>query len=48
MKAQPFPDGLAEKVDKGEISVLSGREIRVDVSEVHKIWCFGSGGPNIS
>ena len=58
MKARPFPDGLAEDVDKGE--VCSHQELKQrarylaekyewDVSEAHKIWCFGPDGtgPNI-
>ncbi|KAM6109074.1 LOW QUALITY PROTEIN: elongation factor 2-like [Phoenicopterus ruber ruber] len=58
MKARPFPDGLAEDVDKGEVSSpqeLTQRarylaeQYERDVSEARKIWCFGPDGtgPNI-
>uniref|UniRef100_A0A452HXF9 Tr-type G domain-containing protein n=1 Tax=Gopherus agassizii TaxID=38772 RepID=A0A452HXF9_9SAUR len=58
MKARPFPDGLAEDIDKGEVSSRQEPKQRAhylaekyewDVSEVRKIWCFGPDGtgPNI-
>ncbi|XP_052634586.1 elongation factor 2-like isoform X6 [Harpia harpyja] len=58
VKARPFPDGLAEDVDKGEVSSRQELQQRVrylaekyewDVSEARKIWCFGPDGtgPNI-
>ncbi|ETE57963.1 Elongation factor 2, partial [Ophiophagus hannah] len=42
MKARPFPDGLAEDIDKGD-------KYEWDVAEARKIWCFGPDGtgPNI-
>ncbi len=58
MKAKPFPDGLAEDIDKGDVS--SRQELKTrgryladkyewDVSEARKIWCFGPDGtgPNL-
>ncbi|KFQ90460.1 Elongation factor 2, partial [Nipponia nippon] len=53
MKARPFPDGLVEDIDKGEVS--SRQELKQcvhylaekyewDVSEARKIWCFGPDG----
>merc|ERR1711977_207795 len=58
MKACPMPDGLAEDIDKGEVSnkqdfKLRGRYLadkyEYDVTEARKIWCFGPDtmGPNI-
>ncbi|XP_026543489.1 elongation factor 2-like [Notechis scutatus] len=58
MKARPFPDGLAEDVDKGDVSSRQELKQRArylaekyewDVSEARKIWCFGPDGtgPNI-
>ncbi|XP_029861274.1 elongation factor 2-like isoform X4 [Aquila chrysaetos chrysaetos] len=58
VKARPFPDGLAEDVDKGEVSSRQELKQRArylaekyewDVSEARKIWCFGPDGtgPNI-
>ncbi|KAB0372279.1 hypothetical protein FD755_016071, partial [Muntiacus reevesi] len=58
MKAWPFPDGLAEDIDKGEVSAHQELKQRArylaekhewDVAEAHKIWCFGPDGtgPNI-
>jgi len=58
MKAVPMPDGLAEDIDKGEVSnkqdfKLRGRYLadkyEYDVTEARKIWCFGPDtmGPNI-
>nr|KAF6489902.1 hypothetical protein HJG59_010299 [Molossus molossus] len=57
-KARPFPDGLAEDIDKGEVSAHQELKQRArylaekyewDVSEARKIWCFGPDdtGPNI-
>uniref|UniRef100_A0A8C0FC77 Tr-type G domain-containing protein n=1 Tax=Bubo bubo TaxID=30461 RepID=A0A8C0FC77_BUBBB len=58
MTARPFPDGLAEDIDKGEVSSRQELKQRAhylaekyewDVSEAHKIWCFGPDdtSPNI-
>ncbi|KAL0979927.1 hypothetical protein UPYG_G00191690 [Umbra pygmaea] len=58
MKARPFPDGLAEDIDKGEVSSRQELKIRArylaekyewEVTEARKIWCFGPDGtgPNI-
>uniref|UniRef100_A0A6Q2X3E2 Tr-type G domain-containing protein n=1 Tax=Esox lucius TaxID=8010 RepID=A0A6Q2X3E2_ESOLU len=58
MKARPFPDGLAEDIDKGEVSARQELKIRArylaekyewEVTEARKIWCFGPDGtgPNI-
>ncbi|KAF7243949.1 Elongation factor 2 [Varanus komodoensis] len=58
MKARPFPDGLAEDIDKGDVSARQELKQRArylaekyewDVSEARKIWCFGPDGtgPNI-
>lgn len=58
VKARPFSDGLAEDVDKGEVSSHQELKQRAcylaekyewDVSEPRKIWCFGPDGtgPNI-
>jgi len=58
MRAVPMPDGLAEDIDKGEVSnkqdfKLRGRYLadkyEYDVTEARKIWCFGPDtmGPNI-
>uniref|UniRef100_A0A6Q2XI60 Tr-type G domain-containing protein n=1 Tax=Esox lucius TaxID=8010 RepID=A0A6Q2XI60_ESOLU len=58
MKARPFPDGLAEDIEKGEVSPRQELKIRArfladkyewDVSEARKIWCFGPDGtgPNL-
>ena len=58
MKARPFPDGLAEDIDKGEVSARQELKQRArylaekyewDVAEASKIWCFGPDGtgPNI-
>lgn len=58
MKARPFPDGLAEDIDKGEVSSRQELKQRArylaekyewDVAEARKIWCFGPDGtgPNI-
>lgn len=58
MKARPFADGLAEDIEKGDIS--SNQELKArarflaekyewDVTEARKIWCFGPDGtgPNL-
>ena len=58
MKARPFPDGLAEDIDKGEVSARQELKQRArylaekyewDVAEARKIWCFGPDGtgPNV-
>ncbi|RXM92273.1 Elongation factor 2 [Acipenser ruthenus] len=58
MKARPFPDGLAEDIDKGDVSARQELKTRGrylaekyewDVSEARKIWCMGpdGNGPNI-
>jgi len=58
MKAEPFPDGLAEDVDKGDISPKQEPKARArmlvdkyewEVNEARKIWCFGpeGTGPNM-
>ncbi|XP_036382653.1 elongation factor 2 [Megalops cyprinoides] len=58
MKARPFPDGLAEDVDKGEVTARQELKQRArylaekyewEVAEARKIWCFGpdGSGPNI-
>uniref|UniRef100_A0A673WH99 Elongation factor 2 n=1 Tax=Salmo trutta TaxID=8032 RepID=A0A673WH99_SALTR len=58
MKARPFQDGLAEDIDKGEVSSRQELKTRAryltekyewEVTEARKIWCFGPDGtgPNI-
>jgi len=58
MKARPMPDGLAEDIDKGEVTPRGEFKTRArylqekydyDVTEARKIWCFGPDGtgPNI-
>ncbi|XP_076134356.1 elongation factor 2b-like [Alosa pseudoharengus] len=58
MKARPFPDGLAEDIDKGEVGPRQELKTRArylaetyewDVGESRKIWCFGPDGtgPNL-
>lgn len=58
MKARPFPDGLAEDVDKGDVTARQELKQRArylaekyewEVTEARKIWCFGpdGSGPNI-
>jgi len=58
MKAVPMPDGLAEDIDKGEVSARDDFKTRgryladtyeYDITEARKIWCFGpdTNGPNI-
>merc|ERR1712142_264504 len=58
MKAAPLPDGVAEAIDKGDITPRQefkerGRflsdNFEMDVGEARKIWCFGpeGSGPNL-
>lgn len=58
MKARPFPDGLAEDIDKGDVAPRQELKTRArflaekyewDVAEARKIWCFGPDGtgPNL-
>lgn len=58
MKAVPMPDGLADDIEKGEISARDEMKARAkvlaekyeyDVTEARKIWAFGPDGtgPNI-
>lgn len=58
MKARPFPDGLAEDIDKGDVGSRQELKARArylaekyewDVGEARKIWCFGPDGtgPNL-
>merc|ERR1712055_449683 len=58
MTAKPMPDGLAEDIDKGEVTPRGEFKTRArylqekydyDVTEARKIWCFGpdGSGPNI-
>ena len=58
MRAAPFPDGLAEDIDKGEVSSRQDPKIRAryladkyewEAGEARKIWCFGpeGTGPNM-
>lgn len=58
MKARPFEDGLAEDIEKGEVSARQEMKARAryladkyewDVTEARKIWCFGPDGtgPNL-
>jgi len=58
MKAMPMPDGLAEDIDKNEVTPRQEFKARArylnekyeyDVTEARKIWCFGpeGTGPNI-
>lgn len=58
MKARPFEEGLAEDIEKGEISSNEDLKVRArfladkyewDVGEARKIWCFGPDGtgPNL-
>lgn len=57
MKAAPFPSGLAEDIDKGDVTPRQEMKERArylaenyefDVTEARKIWCFGpdGSGPN--
>jgi elongation factor 2 len=59
MKARPLPDGLAQKIEDGDITSKQESKERakkmcelypeLDVNEMRKIWCFGPEvhGPNI-
>lgn len=58
MKAVPMPDGLAEDIDKNEVTPRQefkararylGEKYEYDVTEARKIWCFGpeGTGPNL-
>ncbi|KAM6963443.1 elongation factor 2b-like [Aplochiton taeniatus] len=58
MKARPFPDGLAEDIEKGDVTARQELKTRArylaekfewDVGEARKIWCFGPDGtgPNL-
>jgi len=58
MRSEPFPEGLAEAIDDGDIAPRQdfkerGRklsdEYEWDVTEARKIWCFGpeGTGPNM-
>jgi len=59
MKARPLPDGMAQKIEDGDISPKQEAKERaknicetypeLDVNDMRKIWCFGPevSGPNI-
>merc|ERR1711944_148930 len=58
MKCAPFPDGLAEDIEAGEVAPRQELKERAriladkyeyDITEARKIWCFGpdTTGPNI-
>uniref|UniRef100_A0A7N8X9J0 Elongation factor 2-like n=1 Tax=Mastacembelus armatus TaxID=205130 RepID=A0A7N8X9J0_9TELE len=58
MKARPFEDGLAEDIEKGDVTARQEIKARAryladkyewDVTEARKIWCFGpdGNGPNL-
>ncbi|XP_072166752.1 eukaryotic translation elongation factor 2-like [Diadema setosum] len=58
MTAAPFPDGLAEDIDNGDVSTKQEFKARArylsekydyDATEARKIWCFGpeGTGPNL-
>merc|ERR1712227_925592 len=58
MKCAPFPDGLAEDIEAGEVAPRQELKERAriladkyeyDVTEARKIWCFGPDGtgPNL-
>ncbi|CAF1054879.1 unnamed protein product [Rotaria sordida] len=58
LKARPMPDGLAEDIDKGDVTPRQELKARArylnekydyDVNEARKIWCFGpeGTGPNV-
>lgn len=53
MKARPFPEGLAEDIEKGEVTSRQELKLRAryladkyewEVTEARKIWCFGPDG----
>lgn len=58
MKSRPFPDGLAEDIEKGDVTARQELKARArylaekyewEVTEARKIWCFGpdGSGPNL-
>jgi len=58
MKCQPFPDGLAEDIESGQVNPRDefkararylGEKYEYDVTEARKIWAFGPDGtgPNL-
>lgn len=58
MKARPFQEGLAEDIEKGDVTHRQELKARAryladkyewDVGEARKIWCFGPDGtgPNL-
>ncbi|KAJ8374535.1 hypothetical protein SKAU_G00051150 [Synaphobranchus kaupii] len=58
MRARPLPDGLAEDIEKGDVSARQELKARArylvdkyewEVGEARKIWCFGPDGtgPNM-
>merc|ERR1712066_120243 len=58
MKARPLPDGLAQKIEEGEVNHKQEEKARGkhlsekygwDINEARKIWCFGPDvtGPNL-
>lgn len=53
MKSRPFPDGLAEDIEKGDVTARQELKARAryladkyewEVTEARKIWCFGPEG----
>uniref|UniRef100_A0A8C9YC76 Eukaryotic translation elongation factor 2b n=1 Tax=Sander lucioperca TaxID=283035 RepID=A0A8C9YC76_SANLU len=53
MKSRPFPDGLADDIEKGEVGHRQELKVRAryladkyewEVTEARKIWCFGPDG----
>lgn len=53
MKSRPFPDGLAEDIEKGDVTARQELKARAryladkyewEVTEARKIWCFGPDG----
>lgn len=53
MKARPLPDGLADDIEKGDVTARQELKARAryladkfewEVSEARKIWCFGPEG----
>merc|ERR1711893_390627 len=53
MRASPMPDGLAEDIDKGDVTARQEMKERArylsekysyDATEARKIWCFGPDG----
>ncbi|XP_061549261.1 elongation factor 2b [Phycodurus eques] len=58
MKSRPFPDGLAEDIEKGDVTARQELKARAryladkyewEGTEARKIWCFGpdGSGPNL-